>query len=296
MITGDMWKVKRSHYKYHDYEKIPVKMEISSGNRYMADDSEVFKGEHNPYIELRTVYGNPFNKETNQPYDYLTASVIFGLSPNQPIISHINLMGKLWGTPIHTKGKSELMFGIFQHFNYYDSEEVEDGSGIIPYKISEAASVGPGLICRFPNILPKMNLQQDIFLSGILLGGGQTDYYNVIDRNYNMGSGYSVKSHTVLELGRLASIDFQANLYRIFTWKGYEDKDLEATNPLYLNAQGDKGNTAFLVLSPVYRLSLSKHLRASMEIAYYLRHTHYAYHEDIKSKTVESRLGITYQF
>lgn len=24
MITGDMWKVKRSHYKYHDYERIPI--------------------------------------------------------------------------------------------------------------------------------------------------------------------------------------------------------------------------------------------------------------------------------
>ena len=29
-----------------------------------------------------------------------------------------------------------------------------------------------------------------------------------------------------------------ADYYCIFTWKGYEGKDLEHTDPLYLNAQG----------------------------------------------------------
>lgn len=296
MISGDMWKVKRKHYKYHNYEKLPVHMEISSGNRYLASDTRLFKGEHNPYLEFRTVYGDPTDKENDQPYDYLAASVTFGLSPNQPIISNVNLLGKLWSTPVKTSSKADIVFGIYQHFNYYDSEEVSDGSGLIPYKISEAASVGPGIICRFPNVLPKMNIEQDVFLSGILLGGGLTDYYNVIDRNYNLGSGYSAKSRTIVQLGRLACIDFQAQLYQIFTWKGYEDKDLENTNPLYLNAQGDKGNTVFVVLNPVYELSLTKHFKASFEIAYYLRHTHYAYHEDVRSKTVETRLGVTYRF
>ena len=296
MITGDMWKVKHKNYKYHDYEKIPVNIEISSGNRYLASDTRLFKGEHNPYLEFRTVYGDPSNKENNQPYDYLTASITFGLSPNQPLISNVNLLGKLWSTPIKTSEKADITFGIYQHFNFYDSEEVNDGSGLIPYKISEAASVGPGLICRFPNLLPKMNVEQDLFLSGILLGGGLTDYYHVIDRNYNLGSGYSVKSRTFVQLGKLANIDFNAHLYQIFTWKGYEKKDLATTNPLYLNAQGDKGNTIFLVLNPIYELSLTKHFKASFEIAYYLRQTHYSYHKDVHSKTVETRLGITYKF
>ena len=87
----------------------------------------------------------------------------------------------------------EMMFGVFQHFNYFDSEEIINGSGRIPYKISEAASVGPGIIYKFPRMNSLVNLEQSVFLSAILLGGSLTDYYNVIDRNYNMGSGYSVK-------------------------------------------------------------------------------------------------------
>ena len=53
-----------------------------------------------------------------------------GLSGNQPLISQINLMGKLWGVPLKTTTGMEMMFGIFQHFNYFDSEEVIDGSGV----------------------------------------------------------------------------------------------------------------------------------------------------------------------
>ena len=120
-----------------------------------------------------------------------------------------------------------------------------------------------------------VNLEQSVFLSAILLGGSLTDYYNVIDRNYNMGSGYSVKNKTLLDFGRYGQFALNLHLYQIFTWKGYEHKDLENTNPLYLNAQGDKGN---------------------MEISYFYRHTHYTYHKDVQYKTFETRVGLLYQF
>lgn len=295
LISGDMWKVRNRGYSYHNYEQIPVKLSISSGNRYLANSTRLFRGEHNPYIKIQTLYGNPFEWTESQPYDYMEASITFGLSPNQPIINHVNLLGKIWSTPIPTKGDNEMMFGIFQHFNYYDSEKVSD-DGAIPYKISEAASIGPGIISRFPEIFPHINLQQDFFLSGILLGGGLTDYYNVIDRNYNMGSGYSAKSLTKLEIGKWADINFKAHLYQIFTWKGYEKKDYQYTDPLFLNAQGDKGNTLFFVLNPTYNLRFKKHLKVSFEVAYYLRHTHYSYHQDVETQLVETRIGLTYEF
>lgn len=296
MINGDMWKVKHKQAKYHDYEEIPVNMEISSGNRYLASHAQLFRGEHNPYLELRTNYGNPYNEINRQPYDYMTASITLGMSPNQPLISHINLIGKLWGKTLKDTSKSKVMFGIFQHFNYYDSEEVKDESGIIPYKISEAASIGAGMIGRFNNILPQIHLQQEIYFNGILLGGVLTDYYHVIDRNYNLGSGYSFKSHTQWEIGRLADIHLHSDLYQLFTWKGYDKRGIESNNPLYYNTQGDKGNTLFLVLNPICNIRFAKYWRLSFELSYYYRHSHYSYHKNINSQTVETRLGITYEF
>ena len=45
-----MWQVKRSHYKYHDYDRIPVHFSIGAGDRYLADDNYLFRGEHNPTL------------------------------------------------------------------------------------------------------------------------------------------------------------------------------------------------------------------------------------------------------
>ena len=79
-----------------------------------------------------------------------------------------------------------MAFGFFQHYNFFNSEEVIDGSGRVPYKIAEVASAGPGLIYNFPAYNNWVGLEQRLFVSGILLGGSYTDYYNFIDRKYNM--------------------------------------------------------------------------------------------------------------
>ncbi len=296
MITGDMWKVKRSRYKYHDYHRIPIHFSLGLGSRYLADDNQLFKGEYNPYLEFRVQYGDAFNPENDRPYDYFTAEASFGLSGNQPLIHQINLMGKLWSAPVRRTDDMEMVFGVFQHFNYFDSEEVLDGSGRIPYKISEAASLGPGLICKFPRVNSLTRLEQRVFLSAILLGGSLTDYYHVIDRNYNMGSGYSVKNNTILDFGRYGMFALNMHFNQIFSWKGYEHKDLETTDPLHLNAQGDKGNVVLAVVNPIIELNLNRRFKANVELSYYYRHTHYAYHKDVEHKTFETRVGLLYEF
>lgn len=295
MITGDMWKVKHTYYKYHDYERLPVNFSIGVGTRYLADNNHLFKGEYNPYVDFRLQYGDAFNGE-NTPYDYFTARASVSLSKNQPLINQINLLGKLWGHSLSTSTGMDIFFGVFQHFNYYDSEEVIDGSGRIPYKISETTSFGPGLIYKFPKMNSMVNFEQRFFLSGILLGGSLTDYYHVIDRNYNMGSGYSVKNNTILDFEKYGLFALNVSLYQIFSWKGYDLDKLETTNPLYLNAQGDKGNALLAIVNPIIELNLNSKFKVNLEMSYYLRKTHYACHDDIESKTFETRIGLLYQF
>ena len=296
MISGDMWKVKHQYYKYHDYQRIPVDFTMSFGSRYLADNNHLFKGDYNPYIDFRLQYGDAFDTEETKPYDFFTARASIGLSKNQPLISQINLLGKLWGNTTTTRTGMEVMFGIFQHFNYYDSEEVIEGSGRIPYKISETTSFGPGIIYRFPKVNNMVNLEQRLFLSGILLGGSLTDYYHVIDRNYNMGSGYSVKNNTILDFNKYGLFALNVNLYHIFSWKGYNEDEIDTINPLYLNAQGDKGNALLAVVNPMIEINLNEHFRVNAELSYYIRKTHYHYHEDVDSKTFETKLGVAYHF
>ena len=296
ILSGDAWRVRGRYYKYHDYQRRPVSFSASAGYRYLADNNTLFRGEGNPYVRFNLVYGDPFDGETTKPYDYFTLDATFGLSSNQPLITGLHLLGRLWSVPVEVSKGTEMEFGIFQHFNYYDSQPVKDGTSLVPYRISEAASFGPGIIYRFPQVGNLTRFEQRVFLDGILLGGSLTDYYNVIDRDYNMGSGYSVKASSFMEFGKVATFQIGADYYRIFTWKGYEGKDLATTDPLYLNAQGDKGNASLLVLNARFGLVLSNRLNLDFNVSNYWRDTHYSYHDDVKSKTFDMSLGLQYKF
>lgn len=296
IISGDAWRVRQKYYKYHDEERFPVDFSLSVGNRYLADNGALFRGEHNPYINIFLEYGDPFNEDENKPYDFFYFESTFGLSGNQPLINGLHILGRIWGAPVYTGNNMKAEFGIFQHFNYYDSKPVKDGSSLTPYRISEAASFGPGVIFSFPRVGSLSRLEQRVFLSAILLGGTKSDYYNVIDRDYNMGSGFSVKSKTFMEFHNFGRFILHADYYRIFTWKGYEGKDLATVDPLYLNAQGDKSNAELLVVNPIWEIDFHGPVSAVVSSSYYVRNTRYAYHDDVHARTFELRVGLTFHF
>lgn len=292
IISGDAWRVRHQYYKYHDYDKIPVNVKLATGMRYLADNNSFVRGEWNPYLNVNVVYGDPFSDKARKPYDFFTADVTFGLTGNQPLVSSIHLLGRLCGAPAISSDGMYAEVGIFQHFNYYDSQPVKDGTSQVPFRISEAAAIGPGFIYRFPRLGNLTKLEQSVYLDAILLGGSLTDYYNVIDRDYNLGSGYSTKVKTLLEFGKYGTLTFNADYYQIYTWKGYEGKDLETIDPLYLNAQGDKGYARLLVINPHLELAVSDKVSIDLSASYYWRDTHYNYHDDVSSRTYDMRMGV----
>lgn len=299
ILTGEAWQQKSRNYLHHDYSRIPVNYSISLGSRYLADDQALFRGEYNPYLELSMEYGDAYDNEENKPYDYFHSSVTMGFSSNQPFINRLNLLGRIWGTPISDTDKFEADFGLFQHFNFYNSEAVKDGTDLIPYRISEAASVGPGLIYRFPQLEERsMELEQRIFLSGILLGGSLSDYLFIQERDYNMGSGFSAKVQTRMDIKKIGYMNIDANYFHIFTWKGYDRAEWigkEGFDLDYTNAQGDPGNTRMIAFNADFGIYLSRHLSLNMRGSYFMRHAHYRDFENVDAKTFELRAGLTYK-
>jgi hypothetical protein len=298
LLTGEAWKVKSRNYLYHDYSRIPVSYSISVGDRYLADNRALFRGEHNPYLELGMEYGDAYDNEENKPFSYFRSNVTFGFSSNQPVVNRINLLGRIWGTPVSDTEKFEADFGIFQHFNFYNSEAVKDGTDLIPYRISEAASVGPGLIYRFPHIKERMNMEQRIFISGILLGGSLSDYLYIQERDYNMGSGFSAKIQTHIDIKKVGYMNVDANYFHIFTWKGYDRAEWVGKTGFeldYTNAQGDPGNARLMAFNANFGLYLSRHMSLDLRGSYFMRRSHYRHFDDVDAKTFEIRGGITYK-
>ncbi len=227
IISGEAWRVRGNQNLHHDWGRFPIDFSVTAGDRYLADDGALFRGEHNPFVTLRLEYGDVLNEDdNNKPYDYFDVEANFGFSSNQPFINRLHMMGRIWSTPMYAHKEMRAEIGIYQHFNYYDSEPVKDGTELTPYRISEAAAAGPGFVVQMPKVGALNKLEQRVFLSGILLGGTKSDYFNVIERDYNMGSGYSVKSKTYLELQNFGRFITNVNFFQLFTWKGYESKDL----------------------------------------------------------------------
>lgn len=299
IFSGDAWRVRSDHYRYHDFSKIPVDMSFSVGWRYLADNGALFRGIHAPYVNITLMYGTPVDGERHTtPYDFFDLEMNAAFGGGQPFVNTLNIVGRLWSTPILDKKDMAGEFGIYQHFNYYDAKPIKDGSELTPYRISEAAGFGPGFILSLPQTGAMTKLEQRIFMSGILLGGTKSDYYNVIERDYNMGSGFSVKSKTQIEFGNFGRFMLNAKYFSIYTWKGYEDKDLQAfangTKDLhYLNVQGDHSNALLLVINPVMEVQLNKQWSITLSGAYYSRRTFYKYHDMVKANTFETKLGLT---
>ena len=298
ITSGDAWRVRHDHYRYHDFNAIPIDMSFSLGWRYLADDGALFRGVHAPFVNMALKYGISVDGERHtKPYDFFDVEMNMSFG-GQPLINQLLIVGRLWSTPILDKHDMAGEFGIYQHFNYYDSKPIKDGSELTPYRISEAASFGPGFILSLPQTGGLLSLEQRIFLSGILLGGTKSDYFNVIERDYNMGSGFSIKSKTELNFGRFGRMVLNAKYFRIYTWKGYEDKDLQAyadgTKDLhYLNVQGDNSNAALLVINPILEMHMARQWCVTLSGAYYSRRTFYKYYPKVHANTFEVKAGIT---
>ena len=309
IISGDAWRVRSDHYRYHNFNETPVDVSFSVGWRYLADDGALFRGVHAPYLNFYLLYGTSVDGERHtKPYDFFDLDATFSVGGGQKMVNNISIVGRLWSTPVNDKKDMAAEFGIYQHFNYYDSNPIEDGSELIPYRISEAAGFGPGFILTMPQTGMLSKMEQRFFVSGILLGGTKSDYFNVIERDYNMGSGFSIKSKTQLDFGRFGRFVLNAKYFRLYTWKGYEDKDLDAyvsgeKDLHYLNVQGDNSNAALLVINPIFEFHLAKQWSINLSGAYYWRRTHYNYYYDkdlvlqqnsnVFARTFETKLGLT---
>jgi hypothetical protein len=121
----------------------------------------------------------------------------------------------------------------------------------------------------------------------------------VINRDYNLGSGFSSKLSAGL-LGRKAGLYVKVEDYRLFTWKGYDPavdlSRLTAYEQRNLNAQGDKGSVRFTICSLNFYYHFLKHYMLSFETSYYLRDSYYRYFPKVEYQIVESKIGIGYLF
>ena len=292
IITGEAWK--RKPYSGKVYPTVPVVFLASVGPRFLAEQEKAGDGEFSTNVGFRLHYGDPFDDDYYSPYEWFQLNLSIDLFSNQPLINQVNAIGVLWGKNVYEKGKRSLTFGVFQHFDYYDSQiKLKSKKKVSPYKISQAAALGAGLL--YKNSTENIDIFSETYLTGIALGASYTDYFFVDERDYNMGSGYSFKSHANMLYKRRWGLMLGVENYHIFTWKGYDpDLDLTTVDINKINVQGDAGNARLAVFTAQLGYYSKKRWNLYLATRYFTRQTHYKYQEDVDYSTfdISLRLGI----
>lgn len=293
IIRGDAWRIRLTTGRQFGIP--PVQIEFSAGVRTIKF-KDVFDKGVGFASEISVEYGSRYSDENQKPYDYFTTRVNLNIQASQPVLGRLNILGRLINRPLIDNKNNFLSIGMYQHFDFFDSDTISDISAHIPYKISAPASFGAGLMYNRKNMKnTKFNCYMHI--NGVILGGVLSDHYMVDDRNYNIASGFSIKSGVNFSCFKeKLAISAYHDFYRLFTYKGYpEDIDWNNLNPKTLDAQGDESQASFHLFEFRVDCRLMKQLYLTASATYYRRNTNYKYYDDVDSNTSEVRLMLTYE-
>lgn len=296
IITGDAWKRRSTSGKQFGVPDVSV--EVSTGVRFLELRDEIFDKGAGATTQINVEYGDRYDSDNKLPYDYFNFRINLNIQASQPALGQVNIMGRLWGTELVDNSKDYFNLGVYQYFDYYNSDTISTVSNRIPFKFGVPASVGLGFIHkskRFTN----WDFNTYGHLNAILLGASLSDHYLVDQRNYNLGSGFGWKLGANIAYKDKFGLSWWYEAYRVFTWKGYPDSyDLSTALENDLSAQGDKSNVFFHLTSLRADLKLNNYIYLTALGSLYHRDTRYSFkqYEDVTSTTGEGRLMLTYKF
>ena len=292
IINGDAWKHR--NIRGNSVPATPVVFSVSAGHRFIADRLYRRQDYSNMIsYDLGLLYGNEFDTGNEKPYDFFTFKLGGNFFSKQPIVSRVNVLGMLFLNEVPLKKQNmQLSYGLFQHFNYYESQSDANHVQLYPYKISEAAAAGPGILYNV-SVKNKITLTGSAYLSAILLGGSQTDHYRYDERDYNMGSGFSSKLNLALNINNKLQLELSAEDYRIYSWVGYAPDDFRDG---IWNVHGDVGNTSLSVGRLGVSYFIRKNIYITSESSYNHRNSLYKYYPDVTHQVAEHKLSLGCMF
>ena len=281
IVTGAAWRKRTTSGRRFGIP--PISAELSLGGRYLSliENDEGSRG--GAVAEINIEYGDRFAETTKTPYDYFSFLMELQGIKSQPVLSHVEIMGRLLSKEILDKKNVSLNVGLYQHFDYFDSDTIRPERNVlyfpcsVPYKMGTPASVGGGVMFRYtPSKL--MSLDGYLHLNSVILAGVLTDFYRDYHRNYNWGSGFSVKAgaNWALSDDRI-SVRIANQFYKTYTWNGYDVNYDWSLTPegKPVDVQGDASNSSFNHLEASVNYRLWKRLYLTGGIDYYSRKTEY---------------------
>jgi hypothetical protein len=199
-----------NHTTQEVYQKEPTDVVLSAGGVLVNDKNALGTGPTGFLLNADFDYGKPFEKRYRKPYDYfqLRADMNFGLG--RKWVDNVVGYGILTGKNAKV-GNTDILAGIFQHYDYWDNSLFELGT----------MSFGGGIITMTP-LARGTNLYMDFHLAAIPFAGNSTQVITDTSegRDYNFSGGAQVKYALTLNVGGLFSVTLLSYYYWMHTYVG----------------------------------------------------------------------------
>lgn len=293
IFTGQAWRRRSTPGRIFGTPLLG--MRLSAGYKMMAFQGRMKHMGYGGCLQIDLEYGDRFEVKSTKPYDYFTVRGELQIIKGQPMLNRLSIQGRLLAREFLEKRKSWASVGLYQHFDFYDSDTIKSLDKV-PFKLGIPASVGVGFLFRDR---PNRKIRFDAFahVNGVILGSVLSDHYRADERNYNWASGFSVKAGMNFVHGKKWSLSVSNEYYRLFSWVGYHyGVHPETSDYRKLNVQGDHSTAFFNVTTARFDYQLHKHLYASAEFSNYVRSTHYRDFPHVLSSTMALRLMCSYKF
>ena len=75
--------------------------------------------------EINIEYGDKFEEETKAPYDYFSFLMEIQGIKTQPLLSRVEIIGRLLAKEVVNKNNFKASVGMYQHFDFFDSDTIK---------------------------------------------------------------------------------------------------------------------------------------------------------------------------
>ena len=296
VITGDAWRVRATSGKQFGVPNVGI--EFSLGPKALEFRHAGVDGyKIGAALDFNMEYGDRFEVHSKLPYDYFLVRASLNLMSSQPVLSRLNITGRLLARELlDSRQKQDLSLGIYQHFDYFDSDTISAGEAGCPYKLGVPASIGIGAMYRdFRH--PGFTLDAYAHFNAVLLGSVLSDYYRLDERNYNWAMGLSAKAGVqAVWGGERFCVSLSSALYRLYTFKGYPaGTDMLTADRRTLNAMGDHSEATFGITELRAQYRLLNRLYLGLELSHYYRATHYRDFPSVSSSAFTQAVSLVYK-
>ena len=309
LFRGQWWR--RSTSRGKEEPDVPVDIRMGMGTRYISSKSRFRNGLNVPYISFNMTYNDRFDNSGHDPFDWFKIKMLFNFSSKQSSIGDFDVRGRLANILLHSKNEYwKFDLALYQLLKYVETYPVEDKSrrkedtyaGAMATQrqfdqnvsdfpiISEAVSVGGGAYSEYD--YKHLQLNNDLIIAGVILGGQRSDYYP--KRTYNFSHGFSVRNDFEATLYNRITIGDDFYYARFFTFGKYDDAELHhrMDNGMRVSTPGDTGQSSVVVNRFYLITEFIKGLDLKFEGVLHFRHSNYKHYPSVSGRSYELNIGL----